>query len=192
MDNMEKSKAKFIDLGLPSGVLWCDRNVGAVSPKDYGLYFSWGNTDGHTDCDGYDFYDEYDESDGAKIHEDLRSENDAAHKYMGEPCRMPSVEECLELVRNCDSEWVVRNGIKGRMFTSRINGNSVFFPASGGRYGTQLSNRGAYGGYWSSSLHSAPVGYSLYFDSGGVNPANSSSRFYGFSVRAVQNCQHKD
>jgi hypothetical protein len=186
MDNMKKNKAKFIDLGLPSGVLWCDRNVGAVSPEDYGLYFSWGNTDGHTDCDGYDFYDEYDESEGAKIHEDLRSENDAAHKYMGEPCRMPSVEECLELVRNCDSEWVVRNGIKGRIFTSRISENSVFFPASGYRDGTQLSSRGADGYYWSSSLHSAPIGYNLGFISGGVYPADDYYRFNGFSVRAVQ------
>lgn len=29
----------MIDLGLPSGRLWCDRNVGAASPEDAGLYF---------------------------------------------------------------------------------------------------------------------------------------------------------
>ena len=30
----------MIDLGLPSGTLWADRNVGATSPEDAGLYFA--------------------------------------------------------------------------------------------------------------------------------------------------------
>jgi hypothetical protein len=37
-----------VDLGLPSGTLWADRNVGATSPEDYGTYFAWGETDGFT------------------------------------------------------------------------------------------------------------------------------------------------
>ena len=32
---------KYIDLGLPSGTLWADRNVGAEKPKDYGDYFNF-------------------------------------------------------------------------------------------------------------------------------------------------------
>lgn len=35
---------QWIDLGLPSGVLWADRNVGSSSPEGYGLYFAWGET----------------------------------------------------------------------------------------------------------------------------------------------------
>ena len=35
----------LIDLGLPSGTLWCDRNVGAKSIDDNGYFFQWGNTD---------------------------------------------------------------------------------------------------------------------------------------------------
>ena len=35
-----------VDLGLPSGVKWADRNVGATSPEEPGLFFSWGNVDG--------------------------------------------------------------------------------------------------------------------------------------------------
>ena len=31
---------KVVDLGLPSGRLWADRNIGATSPEDVGLYFS--------------------------------------------------------------------------------------------------------------------------------------------------------
>jgi hypothetical protein len=33
-------------LGLPSGRLWADRNVGAHTPYDSGAYFSWGSTAG--------------------------------------------------------------------------------------------------------------------------------------------------
>lgn len=35
-----------VDLGLPSGKKWLDRNVGAESPLDNGGYFSWGNSEG--------------------------------------------------------------------------------------------------------------------------------------------------
>ena len=46
----EKEKQKLltgvvvVDLGLPSGTLWADRNVGAALPEDYGDYFAWGET----------------------------------------------------------------------------------------------------------------------------------------------------
>ena len=35
----------FVDLGLPSGLLWATCNVGADSPEDIGNYYSWGETD---------------------------------------------------------------------------------------------------------------------------------------------------
>lgn len=38
----------MVDLGLPSGLLWADRNIGASSPEDAGLYFQWGDTVGYT------------------------------------------------------------------------------------------------------------------------------------------------
>ena len=41
-----KMTIKMIDLGLPSGRLWADRNVGAEKPEDYGQYFMHGDTEG--------------------------------------------------------------------------------------------------------------------------------------------------
>ena len=41
---------KAIDLGLPSGRLWADKNIGAEKETDYGLYFQWGETVGYTDA----------------------------------------------------------------------------------------------------------------------------------------------
>lgn len=37
-----------VDLGLPSGLKWANKNIGAQTVEDYGTYFSWGNTEGYT------------------------------------------------------------------------------------------------------------------------------------------------
>ena len=182
----------FVDLALPSGLLWCEHNVGAASPYEDGLYFSWGNITGHTGTDGYDFGTSndgpYASTPGAALTGNIPTNGtyDAARHNMGAPCRMPTTGEFQELNSNCDSEWTDEDGVAGRRFTSRINGNSIFFPASGNRDGTGLNYRGSSGNYWSASLHSAANGFNLLFNSGGVYPADDSNRFYGFSVRAVQ------
>ncbi len=182
----------MIDLGLPSGRLWADRNVGAKSPEDDGLYFSWGNTVGYAADEEHDFSeDEYNNTPGSEVKECIlpSSSDDAAYENTSQvelPVFMPRMADFAELVDYCDHEWVERNGVKGMLFKSRGNNNSIFFPASGYRYGTGLYGRGSYGYYWSSSLQSQAYGYNLYFSSGGVSPANNYNRFYGFSVRAVQ------
>jgi hypothetical protein len=60
---------QMVDLGLPSGIKWADRNVGATSPEDAGLYFQWGSiksrtVDGNNNVIGDPFdvthYDHYD------------------------------------------------------------------------------------------------------------------------------------
>ena len=182
----------FVDLALPSGLLWCEHNVGASTPYEDGLYFSWGNVTGHTGTDGYDFGTSndgpYAQTTGAALTGNIPTNGtyDAARHNMGAPCRMPTVGEFQELNAQCDSEWTDEDGVAGRRFTSRINGNSIFFPASGLRNGTGLDYRGSRGYYWSSSLYSQADGYYLYFYASGVSPASYDNRFYGFSVRAVQ------
>ena len=182
-----ESGYKYVDLGLPSGLLWAERNVGADAPEGFGLYFSWGNTDGHEEGSGYDFSStNYDASPGKQITGDIALSQDAANAYLGGSCRMPTKDEFQELYDNCDSAWVTENGVAGRRFTSKTNGNSIFFPAAGRYNGTTLSDRGSYGYYWSASRNSDSYGCSLYFYSGNVNPQGNSNRRYGFSVRAVQ------
>ena len=34
----------WVDLGLPSGLLWATCNVGADTPEEFGDYFAWGET----------------------------------------------------------------------------------------------------------------------------------------------------
>ena len=109
-----------------------------------------------------------------------------AHHNMGGQWRLPRRTEFQELYDNCDSEWIAQDGMNGRRFTSRANGNSIFFPAAGNYDGTTLGSRGSIGYYWSSSCYSATSAYNLGFGSSGVNPQNYYYRRYGFTVRAVQ------
>ena len=173
--------------------------MGAKFPEDYGAFFSWGNTDPHypnrdnmdwgDDDDGFDYSfdsDTYEKTAGYKLEGNIDMAHDAARVNMGEPWQMPTEEQIKELFDNCD--WVRKtiNGINGYLVTSKINGNVIFFPASGGGSGTTWSNRGAYGYYWSSSWNSARNARSLSFGSDGVDPQGTHYRFDGFAVRPVQ------
>ena len=187
--NNENSKPQAIDLGLPSGTLWADRNVGAKSPEEYGLYFSWGNIDGHEFGTDYNFEEDYPNTTGAQLTEDFGPEHDAARAYLGEPWITPSSDDFQELCDNCITEMVSVNHRRGMKFTSKINGNSIFFPCSGHGYGTSWLNAGGHGNYWSRSLGSQACGRDLSFYSGGVHPQYGNSRFYGFARRPVQYCK---
>lgn len=175
-----------VDLGLPSGTKWADRNIGALNPEDTGLYFSWGNTVGHEAGKDYDFEEDYDNTPDSELKGDIDLEHDAARVNLGEPWKMPTKGQFKELVDNCESEVATLKGYLGRCFTSKINGNSIFMPFAGYIDGTSLYGRGSRGYYWSSSVHSQTYGFDLYFYSSNVFPASIDLRFYGFSVRAVQ------
>ena len=192
-------EVQAIDLGLPSGTLWADRNVGAKSPEDYGAFFSWGNTDPHypnkenmdwgDDNEAFDYHfgsDNYEKTEGYKLEGDIDLEHDAARINMGEPWQMPTSDQFQELYDNCKWERKTVNGVNGYLVTSNINGNSIFFACSGNGYGQSWVNRGSDGNYWSASLYSATNGRYLGFYSGGVDPRNYNYRFYGFAVRPVQ------
>ena len=185
----EAAPTGFVDLALPSGLLWCEHNVGASTPYEHGLYFSWGNVEGHAEGSGYDFSDAvYAQTAGAALTGNIPVNNtyDMARHNMGSPSRLPTMGEFVELNNNCDSEWTDEDGVAGRRFTSRINGNSIFFPASGVYDGASLYGRGSYGSYWSSTWNSETYARSLYFNSTGVSPQDNNYRRFGFTVRAVQ------
>ena len=172
------SEVQLIDLGLPSGTLWADRNVGAATPEASGDYFRWGETTPFTeDSDEYEYRDLGDNIAG--------TEYDAATVNIGATYRMPTFEQIKELIDECKWEWTEQNGVKGMNVTGP-NGNSIFFPASGYRSssGGTLGNVGSYGYAWSASAYSDNYGRNLYFYSGSWY-WNGSNRAFGFPVRAV-------
>lgn len=189
-----------VDLGLPSGKLWADRNVGAKSPEDYGAFFSWGNVEPHfpnkdnmdwgDDDEAFDYKfssEEYKKTPGYKLEGNIDAEHDAATVNLGEPWCMPTEDDFQELYDNCDWTRKTVNGVNGYLVTSKINGNSIFFPCSGYGYGSSWLSRGGHGYYWSASFGSAVYARDLYFYSGGVGPqGNYGYRYCGFAVRPVQ------
>ena len=115
----------YVDLGLPSGTLWADRNVGADSPDAYGNLFAWGETEEKP-------LEQYTKEHYNRISDSvLPLENDAAYVNMGPDWRTPTAEEMRELFDCCKRKWVCRDsGIYGLVFTGP-NGNSIFLPAAG-------------------------------------------------------------
>ena len=186
---------QLIDLGLPSGTLWMDRNVGASSPEDAGLYFAWGETNGYTadevgktkqfSWDDYKFgssLTKYNTTDGLTT---LETTDDAVlqnvHKYS-----MPTKEQLQELIDGTTSTWTTQNGVNGMLFTSKTNGNSIFVPAAGFGSSGSMSYVGSDGYLWSSSSFEDDTNsaWLLYFGSGNVD-LYGNRRCVGRSVRGV-------
>ena len=186
------NEPEYVDLGLPSGLKWATCNVGASSPEQAGLYFAWGETTGYTAkqvTSGVRKFtmDVYDTGPAASISSDITLEQDAAHANLGGNWRMPNQNEYRELFNNCNAMWTTNyngTGVKGRVFMSNVNGNSVFFPASGSADDRRMSNVGKTGCYWSSSKIGGTNNYQLFFNSS-IQNISSSSGWYGFSVRGV-------
>ena len=65
------------------------------------------------------------------------------------------------------------------------NGNTIFLPADGYRWGREAKDVKLEGDYWTRMPLSQTDARYLYFYSGGVYPLNYNYRSYGFSVRPV-------
>lgn len=198
--------AQMVDLGLPSGTLWADRNVGADKPEAYGSYFAWGETVPKSDYSWSTYkYGNGDSKNNlftkycqdAKYGKDgytdsyieLLHVDDAASVNWGGNWRMPSEEQIKELYNNTDNTWVddfEGTGVSGRKFTNKKDSSKfIFLPATGYRYGTSLEIAGSYGYYWSRTLSDNLFrAYDLSFHSGYVNCSNNS-RSIGHTVRPV-------
>ena len=191
----------FVDLGLSSGTKWATCNVGANNPEGYGDYFAWGETtpketynwSTYRYCNGdynkltkYCNNAEYGNDGFTDALTTLEASDDAATANWGSVWRMPTQTELNELKNSCTVTWVTYNGVNGRLFTGP-NGNSVFLPAAGRRYVSELYYAGSYGHYWSSSLCTDYPYDAWYLDfrSGNYVMNYNYYRYSGHSVRPV-------
>lgn len=166
-----------VDLGL--SVLWANKNIGANSEGDYGLYFAWGETIGYgsdptVDGHGYN-WSNYIHCAGAgtklvkynsnalygldgfydgKLN--LDPEDDAATANWGGSWRMPNITEIKELydtrndTENYTWDWTAGDsGHQGWRITYKATSASIFLPAAGYRYDNQITGVGISGYYWS-------------------------------------------
>ena len=180
---------KFIDLGLPSGLLWAETNIGAKTAADDGNYYAWGETTTKSTYDrsNYD-YTTY-SIDGKTT---LEKQHDAASVNWGDSCRMPTNDEFGELLNSeyCTWTWTSMtdsNGsyINGFQVASVKNGNYIFLPASGYFCREELDFRGSNGYYWSCTLGSSTYNACSIRFSSRYRSQDSSSRCFGLTVRPV-------
>ena len=165
-DPTDSTTGEWVDLGLPSGLLWYSVNLGSTTTEGYGNYYAWGelqpksvyswDTYSYGDYDsvnGYTMYkyntlEDYGTVDNKNV---LEVVDDAATAEFGYSAHIPTYDDWVELRNNTTSKWIKQNGVKGLEF-SASNGKSLFLPAAGYRNGNSLYDKGEYCGYWSSTI----------------------------------------
>ena len=118
---------KFVDLGLPSGLLWAECNIGASEPEENGYTYRWGEVEAAIVNEGYKFkdgntYTKYTKKD-AKI--TLEPEDDAATVLWGKNCHIPTKKEFEELIKYCKWKFADEDG---DATVTGPNGNHIFLP----------------------------------------------------------------
>lgn len=126
-----KETMEYVDLGLPSKIMWAKCDLGATSPEKYGDEYSWGETWTKINYDYYYFTDivegQYTKYDSRDKRFFLEKEDDVAYLRLGEGWRYPTWNEMQELIDNCTVTASTLNGWPGVMFVSKINNNYIFF-----------------------------------------------------------------
>ena len=173
---------RSVDLGLSSGLLWSNINVGSSSPDDSGDYYAWGETEPKRNYTSatYTFNENIDDISG--------SAHDVAHVDWGGIWRMPTKEDLEELLTSCTWTEINRYGVDMYKVTGP-SGDSIFVAKSGSMSNTTLSNYGTWASLWTSTLNTPDnvdndnaFGSAIYGSSSSVDAV---ARHLGFIVRPV-------
>lgn len=174
----------FVNLGLGSDVKWACCNVEANAPEGYGGYYAWGEIAEKEEYTEANYH--YPGTTG------ISGTNKDVALAHGRGV-MPTQEEAQELIDSCFVLVSAVNGVDGLSIVGP-NGNSIFMPFAGMRFGTSRKNEGKYGSYWTGTP-------SWYFSYEGrwvgawcidisdqrtfVVPYSIVDGYYGYNVRPV-------
>ena len=193
----------FVDLGLPSGLLWAKCNIGAATESDSGGYFSWGETAPKTDF-GYSKYKFWNGSTFTKYNwsdnlMELQPEDDAAFVNLGPWCHIPTKAEWEELIEKCtwEATKVTMPGTTEPVVSywkvTGPNGNHIILPSTGYYWDDGFNFNWSF--YYSSTLKEVDTVDALGWDQSGVteelgvsydHPTIArGSRKAGYVIRAV-------
>lgn len=176
-----------VDLGLPSGILWSDINLGAQTYDDYGNYYAWGETETK---DSYNFDNYLYKVDGAtdmnvkesyiEIGSDIKgTDKDVVHKKWGGKWRMPTEKEIWELYNHCT--WTISGNcyvIKGP------NGKTISLPFCGYFNGSSVYGDYKQARYWTSDVNVYKDSYYAYARALSL-VKSSEERFVGGYTRSL-------
>lgn len=185
---------------------FADRNLGASTPAETGLYFWWGDVTGHAKGSDFDFDSYYTATAGKTIQQlysggyittndattaVLESKYDAASKIFGGEWRMPTSAEWQWLKENCTWTWKAAGAYAtgypaGYEVKSNSSGGSILLPVSGEYNGTSLTYETSAGYYWSASpVDDTFNAYCVFFYSSDVKQDYRINRYCGIPIRAV-------
>lgn len=191
--NENNMQVKFVDLGLPSGTLWADRNLGATAVGEYGNYFAWAETTTKTTY-SWDTYlvssancgtanDPFMENNAIS-----KTNYDAAKAVWGGECRMPTSWEFQELINECNWTLTTVNGAKGYLISSKkaAISSTIFLPFAGWYDETGGSVYGMNGYYWTGDLYEGyeEESWCMKLEIGDYH-VGGWKRFNGLSIRPV-------
>lgn len=142
-EQRKKALPNAVDIGL--SVKWASFNLGAYKPADVGSLFYWAENQSSTN--GNPKYSKV----KVDVIGDIAGDDkyDAATNMLGRNWRLPTDEECKELLNSCKWETKVIDGIEGRLVTGP-NGNSIFLPFNQKNF---TSGKYVSGHYWTSTPH---------------------------------------
>lgn len=199
---IEKTYIDYVDLGLTSGTLWATKNIGAQRSTQRGSYFSWGNLEGYvasyTEGDytgsivGYSFIQSnYELTNGYQLSGNIPIENDAANNDLGGQWRIPTDIQFQELIDNCTITWVTKNGVPGKLFTSNINGKTLFLVNNGYGNETTLESPKYESAYWTSTKDEVNTNKAFSFALGtsilsNLTIIHPEEKRFGFGIRPVK------
>ena len=188
-----------VDLGLPSGVKWGNRNIGAQNVEESGYYFAFGEIlpktrytlGSYSWCDGaynkltkYNSNASYGVVDGKT---ELDEEDDVASAILGGRWRIPSTQDFWDLYYGdyCTWTWTAVRGVSGYIVRSKTTNNAIFLPVTGQFKDASITDATTKAYYWSSDASSGCDAAAAYFWDSGFVYNSGMSRSLGLCVRPV-------
>ncbi|MDR1761908.1 MAG: fibrobacter succinogenes major paralogous domain-containing protein [Bacteroidales bacterium] len=144
-----------------NGVQWATRNVDAAgtfvaNPEDAGMFYLWNNKKAWATSGNVS---------GWGVAQPTVTAWEKANDPSPAGYRVPTIDELKTLLNSekVSSEWTSLNGVVGRVFTDKANGNSIFMPAAGVRSSNgTLENVGKEAYFWSATWDSGEHPYTFY------------------------------
>ena len=175
----------YVDLGLPSGLMWRKYNLGANSEYEAGNYYAWAETSPKQEYnwDTYKYcvqinaigrysYTKYNKRDKLTV---LQPEDDAATANLGNNYRTPTREEWKELLNKCNWEVVTKtnknymNPVVDYWKVTGPNGKFIILPSTG---------------YYAGSIKNER--WTIYLSATIANPTNAKTLAWDFTYTKKQ------
>lgn len=177
--SQSSNKIQLVDLGLPSGTLWADRNLGASSPNDTGNQYAWGEISTKTQYSDSNYS-------GKNLSVSCIIGNPKYDPSVSVNMQMPSAEQFRELLNHCSWLWIESYGRNGYRVRGK-NGRSIFFPVTGWKATDRTEDTSNCGYYWSGDAANGKPGFAkeLLIYSNGERIVGDGYKYYGRSIRPV-------